>query len=572
MYYDDCTYKRGDKTYRRDLLRESYRVAGKVVKRTVANITDWPEPVKLAIRAALAAQRQGGATAALGPALVAQAGARLTQGKAVGAVATVLAVAERLGLAAALGADREGKLALYQVLARVLDQGSRLSAVRLGRQHALAELLGLSRLDEDDLYANLEWLQARQALIEDRLFAARCAAAGGRPSLFLYDVTSSYFEGTQNELAAFGYNRDGKKGKQQVVAGLLTDQAGVPLTIELFPGNTADPTTVPSQVAKLRDRFGGGELTLVGDRGMLKAPQQQLLAEDGMHYLTAITRPQLQTLLRRGVLQLELFEQELAEVTDPQSGKRYLLRRNPVQAARLAHRRTDQLATWRRHLERANRYLAEHPRAAAATALRSLARRATRLKLSPWLSATASGRQLHEALDPAAHAEAAQLDGCYVLETDLPPAVADRATLDARYHDLAQVEWAFRTCKTAHLELRPIYLRHEQRTRGHALVVMLAYQVVRHLADCWHALDVTVEEALAELGQLCTCDIHLADGTTLHELPQPRASTAALLTAAQVQLPTLRPPRSAAVDTTQKLPPRRKSRAKNTLRNIPQRP
>ena len=553
------------KIYRRALLRESFRQGGKVCKRTIANLSHLTDVQLEALQVVLRHE---------GPeplAIASRDEVALTQGKSIGAVATVLAVAERLGIRAALGDDRQGLLALYQVLARVIDQGSRLSAVRLGREHALAELLGLSRLDEDDLYANLEWLHARQALIEDRLFASRCAAAGGRPNLFLYDVTSSYFEGTDNALAAFGYNRDGKKGKKQVVAGLLTDQDGTPLTIELFPGNTADPTTVPSQVAKLRQRFGGGELTLVGDRGMLKAPQQQLLAEADMHYLTAITKPQLQTLLKRGVLQLELFEQALAEVIDPQSGKRYLLRRNPDQAARLAHRRDDQLATWQRHLERANRYLAEHPKAAVATALRSLAARASRLKLSPWLSATATGRQLHEVIDQAARAEAARLDGCYVLETDLPPAVADKATLDKRYHDLAQVEWAFRTCKTAHLELRPIYLRDEQRTRGHALVVMLAYQVVRHLADCWHALDTTVEEALAKLGQLCTCDIHLADGTTLHELPQPRASTAQLLAAAQVQLPALLPPRSAAVDTTRKLPPRRKYRNQNALHNPPQR-
>lgn len=563
MYYDDCIYRRGAKVYQRDLLRESFRENGKVVKRTIANITGWPEAVKTAIREALAAGRQepGGGTGVplLAPALGSRPGVRVEQGKSAGAVATVLAAAEALGMRAALGDDLQGKLALYQVVARVIGQGSRLSAVRLGRGHLLAELIGLSGLDEDDLYANLDWLAGEQAAIEDRLFAA-AGGAGSRPGLFLYDVTSSYFEGTANELAAFGYNRDGKKGKKQVVAGLLTDGEGTPLTIELFPGNTADPATVASQVSKLRDRFGGGELTLVGDRGMLKRPQQQALGEADMHYLTAITKPQLEGLLKRGTLQLELFEEELAEVTDPATGKRYLLRRNPDQAARLAHRRADQLATWERLLERLNGYLAEHPKATVEAAIKRLDARARRLQLSAWLTVEANGRQLRAGIDPTARAEAARLDGCYVLETDLAEAAATKETLDARYHDLAKVEWAFRTCKTAHLELRPIYLRNERRTRAHALVVMLAYRLVRHLADCWRGFDLTVEEALRELAQLCVVDIHLADGTLLRELPTPRPASAALLAAAHVHLPTLIPPPATGVDTKRKLTSRRNAR------------
>jgi len=372
-------------------------------------------------------------------------------------------------------------------------------------------------------------------------------------------VTSSYFEGTENELAAFGYNRDGKKGKKQVVAGLLTDHEGVPLTVELFPGNTADPTTVASQVGKLSERFGGGELTLVGDRGMLKQPQQRLLGEAHMHYLTAITKPQLEKLIKRGVIQLDLFEEELAEVVDPAGGKRYILRRNPDQAARLAHRRADQLATWQRALEGQNAYLAAHPRATVEAALKRLAARARRLKLS-WLTVTAEGRHMQAIIDDTARAELAQRDGCYVLETDLPAGAADKATLDARYHDLAHVEWAFRTSKTAHLEVRPIFLRKARRTRAHAFVVMLAYMIVRHLAACWQPFDLTVEEGLAELAQLCLCDIHLADGTVLHERPKPRASSARLLTAVGVELPAFLPLPTVDVDTTLKLPSRRKSR------------
>jgi len=563
MYVDNCTYHRDGRIYTRILLRESRRVDGRVVKRTVGNITDWPAAVQDAIVSALSAERgapgggrpDGGLADALagrpgcGPAL---------QGKSGGAAATVLAVAERLGLRSALGDDRQGRLAMYQVLARVLGQGSRLSAVRQARTHLGAELLGLGSFDEDDLYSNLDWLADRQERIEDRLFADRYG--GARPALFLYDVTSSYFEGTENELGAFGYNRDGKRGKKQVVAGLLAAADGAPVSIELFRGNTADPSTVPSQLGKLRDRFGGGELTLVGDRGMVKGPQRQALGAQGMHYLTAITRAQIETLLRRGLVQMGLFDEQVAEVADPEAGVRYLLRRNPEQAARMAGRREDQFAVWRGALDDANGYLADHPGARVETALRRLRGKAAALKLSGWLEVRGDGRRLEAVVDGEARAEAARLDGCYALLTDLPAPAADAATLDRRYHDLAKVEWAFRTCKTAHLEIRPIHVRTEAHTRAHALVVMLAYIVVRELRERWAAFDQTVEEALHELGQLCVLEVRLPGGSTLRELPQPRESIAELVLAAGVELPRLLPPETHDVDTKRKLTERRNKR------------
>ena len=261
MYIDICTYRRGNRRYRRELLRESRRVLGKVVKRTAANITDWPAPLKAAVRAALAAERGGGRGAGgLSGRVGGLPGFRLEQGRSVGSLYLLAELSERLGLRAALGSDRPGRLALWQVLARIQDQGSRLSAVRLARTQAVGELLGLGRFSEDDLYANLDWLCAGQARIEDRLFAQRYSPAAP-PSLFLYDVTSTYLEGEHNALAAFGYNRDGKRGKMQLVVGLLTDADGWPLALEVFRGNTCDPATVASQVRKLAERFGGRVFT-----------------------------------------------------------------------------------------------------------------------------------------------------------------------------------------------------------------------------------------------------------------------------------------------------------------------
>jgi hypothetical protein len=485
----------------------------------------------------------------------------LRQGASVAAVLTVLETARRLGIVEALGGGEQGRRALWQVLARCLEQGSRLSAVRLARRLEADRLLGLGPFDEDDLYANLDWLCEHQKGIEDRLFAHRCRERP-RPRLFLYDVTSSYLEGVCNELGAFGYNRDGKRGKKQVVAGLLTDEDGWPLSIELFRGNTQDPATVDSQIAKLAQRFGGGELTLVGDRGMLKSREVCNLTTAGMHYITAITRPQIEALLKRGVLQLGLFDQALAEVTD-EDGRRYVLHRNPVQAEVCAARRADQLATWQRQVERANTYLKEHPRACPLKATHRLTALATRLKLHSWATLEAEGRTLKPAIDAEARAEAAKLDGCYALVTDLTSEQASKELVNARYRDLSHVEQLFRTAKTGLLEMRPIYVRLESHTRGHALVVMLAEMLARHLGDCWRDLDVTVEEGLQELKELCATQVWVRGRQAFTAVPQPRDSTQALLSAAGIDLPAMVPAARRAgpgPNTRRKLPPQRRPR------------
>ena len=330
--------------------------------------------------------------------------------------------------------------------------------MRLARTHAACDVLGLDAFDEDDLYANLDWLCENQEQIEKDLSKKR--APGG---LFLYDVTSSYLEGVHNELAAFGYNRDGKRGKRQIVIGLLCDAAGEPLSIEVFEGNTQDTRTMHAQIMKAAERFGGGAVTFVGDRGMIKGPQIKELAAAGFHYITAITKAQIQTLLRRGVFQLDLFDEELAEVC-ADSGERYVLRCNPVRAAEIAASREDKLSTLRKLLETVKQRLAEHPRAKASTALGQLRQRAKKLGIADWVEvvedpAVQNGRGLSLQVDEVKHQEEARLDGCYALKTDLAPQTATKEVVHARYKDLALVERAFRTSKTTQLELRPIHVR-----------------------------------------------------------------------------------------------------------------
>ena len=562
MYYDVCIHRRGEKVYRRELIRESFRRNGKVCKRTLANVTHWPEPVKAVLRAVLGAGKKGARNPDRLTELVRQVpGVQLTLGGSVGALAALKAVADRLGITQALGTGRQGRLALLQVLMRVMEQGSRLSAVRAASGCLVKEVVGVDSFNEDDLYENLDWLCENQAKIEDRLFRRR-SESSERPSLFLYDVTSTYLEGECNELAAFGYNRDGKKGKKQVVVGLLTDEEGRPLSIEVFRGNTADPSTVYSQVRKISERFGGGEVTFVGDRGMLKSRPISAVTEAGMHYITAITKSQIRKLVRTGVIQPELFDQDIAEVWSESEQVRYVVRRNEGQAVRARRRREDQLRSLEALVSDRNEYLMEHPHAQVDAAVRRVRERIRRYNLSAWVGVLAEGRRIRLEIDESLRARVEEFDGCYALKTDLRPDQLSKEQVDLRYRDLAQVDQAFRTSKTVHLEMRPVYVRLASRTRGHALVVMLAYMIVRELRTLWGDLDVTVEEGVRRLSRVCALTARSADGTELfHGLPRLCGLDRRLLEAVGLNLDAPLPVVNSrsVVDTRKKLHDRRKS-------------
>lgn len=546
MYVDISVLHRGNKTYTRALLRESYREGGKVKHRTIANISKCSlaeiEAIQLALRHKDALGNLGSIKKAI----------KLTQGKSAGAVIVLLDLARRIGLIDALGVGRQASLALWQVMARVIDQGSRLSATRLARTHAVAEFMGLS-FDEDDLYANLDWLCEHQEQIEDRLFKLQKSDEG----LFLYDVTSSYLEGEDNELAAFGYNRDRKSGKRQVVVGLLCNGQGQPLSIEVFEGNTQDPKTLLSQVKKVADRFGGGEVTFVGDRGMIKGHQIETLGEEGFHYITAVTKPTIERLLAEGTLQMGLFDNDLAEIED--AGLRYVLRRNPQRQQEMSEARRDRQARFQTVLDKGNAYLADHPRAKVSVTLRKIEDLSKRLGLASWLEIKVAERVLSAHENPEVLEHKTRLDGCYVLKTDLPTQCASKELIHSRYKDLAQVEWAFRTAKTTHLEMRPIYVRLASRTRGHALVVMLAYRLVQELRQRWNSLDMTVEEGITLLSQLCLIHIAVTGQPSVVQLPKPAKDVEQLLDLAGVRLPSTIPPPKGKVSTKKHLQTERKS-------------
>jgi transposase len=546
MYVDASTVRQDDKSYTRYLLRESYREGKKVKHRTIANLSKCSPEEIAAIRLALRHKKD--LSQLIGQSKVVS----LRQGLSVGAVWLIYDMARQLGIAEALGPTRQGKLALWQVIARVINQGSRLSAVRLAGTHAACDVLGLGNFDEDDLYDNLDWLCENQAAVEDKLFRRR----PGNPGLFLYDVTSSYLEGTENELSAFGYNRDGKKGKRQIVIGLLCDESGVPISVEVFTGNTQDTRTFASQIQKVAERFGGGEVTFVGDRGMIKSEQVKELGTHGFHYITAITKPQIETLLKGGLIQMDLFDQGLAEVTGV-DGIRYVLRRNPARAEEIRKSREDKLLSLRKGIDKQNEYLKEHPRAKAKTALDKLQEKCQRLKLSKWASVSAEGKEIFLSTDHGALKEEAKLDGCYVLKSDLSGEVATKETIHDRYKDLSFVESAFRSSKTVQLELRPIHVRLATRTRGHVFVVMMAYRIIQELAVRWEHLDVTVKEGIDELSTLCANEVSFNGKEQCNQIPQPRASVKRLIEAGHVQMPEVLPSKGVIVTTKKKLTSRR---------------
>ncbi len=487
--------RQGEKTYRSVLLVEGIRepvlrprgrppqgatIKTRVVHRTLANLSHLPEPLIGLIEQYCKGQIPTGEAPSL------------HLGPCYGVLAGLHALAGELGLVAALGPGRMAKLALFLIYARMAHQGSRLGAVRWAEDHAVAEVLGVESFDEDDLYKALEWLEANQQRIERAL-----EPKIGPGAVFLYDVTSSYFEGQHNELAAHGYNRDGKRYKKQVVAGLLTDATGEPLAIELYPGNTSDPTTFGPTVEKVRLRFAAKDIVLVGDRGMIKQLGKEALGAAGLRYVTALTDPQIRKLLGQSVLTPELFDEEPLAIEH--AGRRLILRCNPDTRARERQRRLDQCRRIEQRLAAGNERLAQKPRAKVETLHKQAQRWVEHYGFSAWLEIKSAPRSVTISKNPAVEAQLALLDGCYVLETDLPASVADARTVHTRYMHLPDIERDFRTMKTGQLELRPIFLRKAQRTRGHALVTMLALKLVRALDRRVAPLGLTVTDALARL-------------------------------------------------------------------------
>ena len=424
--------------------------------------------------------------------------------------------------------------------------------MRLAANSAAGDILEFEKgFCEDDLYNNLEWLSDNQRKIEKKLFRQRDNAG---EQYYLYDVTSCYLEGAENHFAAFGYNRDGKKGKRQITIGLLCDGNGVPVSVEVFPGNTSDMSTVSSQLNKLAGDFGAENIALIGDRGMIKSPQIDDITSETyrFNYITALDKKEINTLLKDETLQMELFDEKLTEVIE--GGVRYILRRTPERKADIEKNRTEKIAAVNRYIEQQNQYLIEHPKARTEVAERRIREKIEKLNIADFLRIEKNGkRNFTYNIDKEALQKTAKLDGCYVIKTDIEGAHADKDEIHNRYKDLAKVEWAFRTSKKEILEMQPVHVQTEKSTRGHAFVIMMAYMITQALRQEWQNLDITVPEGLDILSSLCTVSVSITDAAKCNKIPKPNEMSRRLLDAANVTLPEAIPRKDIKIDTRHKL-------------------
>jgi transposase len=464
------------------LLRESHRDGEKIKKRTLANLSDWPAAKIEALRRVLRDE-------AVAP--TNEQALSVLRSLPHGHVAAALGTLRKLGLDRLLSQGgrqphREVALCIAMAVARLIDPASKLATARVLDDEtatcSLGQVIELGAVDEQQLYEALDWLVGQQGRIEQAL--ARRHLQNG--TLVLYDVTSTYFEGRTCPLAKLGYGRDGKRGKLQIVIGLLCTAEGCPVAIEVFEGNVGDPSTVPNQVDKLKQRFRLERVVLIGDRGMItEARIEQTVKPAGLNFITALRAPAIRSLAETGTIQLSLFDQrDLAEITSPDyPGERLVACRNPLLADERARKRRDLLDATERELLHIQARVRRQKRSLRGKDKIALAVGAVvnHYKMAKHFDVTITDTDLSfERKTEQIDAEAL-LDGIYVLRTDLGSKTLDATSTVRAYKDLANVERAFRSLKTVDLEVRPIHHRRADRVRAHVLLCMLAYHLEWHM-------------------------------------------------------------------------------------------
>ncbi len=458
------------------LLREAWREGGRIRKRTIANLSHWPAHKVEALRRVLRDE----------PVVNPQDLYRIHRSRPHGHVEAILGTIRKLGLDGLIASKRSRSrdLVLAMIVERLIHPCSKLATTRLWDLTTLGEELEVSDADEDELYQALDWLLERQERIQKQL-AGRHLSEG---SMVLYDVSSSYYEGRSCPLARFGHDRDGKKGLPIIVYGVLADQAGRPVAVDVYPGNTGDPRTVPDQVKKLRDQFGLSRVVLVGDRGMLTQTQiEKLKAYPGLGWISALRSSAIRKLVDGGCLQMSLFdEQNLAEISSPDyPDERLIACFNPVLAEERQRQRQALLEETEKQLEKITREVARRtrtPMLKAEIALK-VGRVIHRFKVAKHFALTIEDGRLQWARREESIQREAQLDGIYVIRSS-----EDRQHLSAdetvrQYKGLAQVERAFRCLKGMDLRVRPIHHRTEDHVRAHIFLCLLAYYVEWHMRE-----------------------------------------------------------------------------------------
>lgn len=471
------------------LLRESYREEGQVRKRTLANLSSLNEEQIFAIQAILRGAQLAPATQLF----------EAIASRAHGHVQAVRRAMQQLGFAQLIGtrASPERDLVCAMVAARILAPHPKLATTRWWRTTTLAQELGVEHADENDLYEAMDWLLERQAAIEQKL-AKRHLKAGG---LVLYDLSSSYFEGTHCPLAKLGHNRDGKKGKLQVNYGLVSDARGCPVAVSVFEGNTADCKTVLPQVKRIQAEFGIEHMVVVGDRGMISQKAiEEFKRTAGVAWITAMKSAQMRALVDEGGLQMGLFdERNLFEFTHPDyPGERLVACRN-VQLARLrAAKRADLLRATAAELDKVCATIARKRLKGADKIGVRVGRVVNKYKVAKHFELSIEHTSFSYCIDQQKVEQEAALDGIYVLRTPLGPQIIEAADIVRSYKSLSNVERAFRSLKTVDLKVRPIHHHLPDRVRAHILLCMLAYYVEWHMREAWRSLLFADEDQAAK--------------------------------------------------------------------------
>jgi len=478
--------------YTTHLLRRSYREDGKVKNETVGNLSHLPEPLIEVIRRALRGETFVSAAERL----------EVMRSRAHGHVEAVHLAMRLLGIDSLIAArgcvERDRVCAL--IAARVLAPHTKLATTRWWQTTTLAEEFGVTDADADDLYAAMDWLLERQPQIERKLAARHL----GEGSLALYDLSSSYFEGSHCPLAKIGYSRDGRKNKPQVNYGLLTDRRGCPVSVSVYEGNTGDAKTLMPQVHKLRESFGLERLVLVGDRGMISHKAiGELKTLEGMDWITALKSVQIRALVESGAVQLGLFdERNLFELSHPDyPGERLVACRNSELAKLRGHKRRSLLDATLLELAKIRERVAGGKLTGSARIGVRVGRIVDKYKVAKHFELVITDSSLdYRILDDKVAAEAA-LDGIYIIRTSLPAKQMSSAEAVRSYKSLAQVERAFRSLKTVDLKIRPIHHRLENRVRAHIFLCMLAYYVEWHLLQAWRPMLYADEDQMAKTGR-----------------------------------------------------------------------
>jgi hypothetical protein len=457
----------------------SYREGGKVKKETLANLTPLGDEIVAVVRAAL----QGKRVAVVDEVFVTR------ESKLHGHVQAVLTAMRRLGFERLLASrpSRERSLVAAMVAFRVLEPKSKLGTTRAWNATSLPGELGLGVVGENELYGAMDWLIARKERIEGKLAERHL----GEGSHVLFDLTSSYVEGEQCELAELGYSRDGRRGKKQVNWGLLTDREGRPVAVDVFPGNTSDPDTLLPQVQKLRERFGIKTFTLVGDRGMISGKHIETLARSpGVEWVTALKSMSIRPLISSGVIQPSLFDEAgIFEFVHPDyPGERLIACRNPVLGRQRAHKRQDLLGATVAELEKIRRRVAKGRLTGREHIGLAVGKVLGKFKVGKHFDLEITDATFDYQVSEDRVREEAALDGIYVIRTSVDKEALSTGEAVRAYKDLSRVEEAFKTLKSIDLQVRPIHHRLGDRVKAHLFICALAYYLRWHMEKAWAGL------------------------------------------------------------------------------------